>query len=58
MLTAQRRVRTTERRGSMNNEQKKEYVKPEISIIEMGHEANLLQGSDCVGDCLNGAWND
>lgn len=42
----------------MNNEQKKEYSKPEITIIEMGHEANLLQGS-CVGEgCTNGEWID
>lgn len=55
MLTAQRRVRITERRGSMNNEQKKEYVKPEISIIEMGYDASLLQGSiDCsVDNCID-----
>ena len=33
----------------MNNEQKKDYAKPEITIVEMDHDTNLLQES-CVGE--------
>jgi len=32
----------------MNNEQKNEYIKPEMTIIEMVHDASLLEES-CVG---------
>ena len=33
----------------MNNEQKNEYIKPEMTIIEMVHDASLLEES-CVGE--------
>ena len=33
----------------MNNEQKKEYVKPEMTVIEYGHQSDLLCAS-CYGD--------
>lgn len=29
---------------------KKEYVKPELEIIELAHKTNLLNGSDPEGD--------
>ena len=40
----------------MNNEQKKEYSKPEITIIEMGHEANLLNCSDAPNEPMCADW--
>ena len=45
MLTAQRRVRTTERRYSMNNEQKNEYIKPGMTVFEIAYENKLLVDS-------------
>lgn len=36
----------------MNNEQKNEYIKPEMTIIEMVHDASLLEES-CVGEECN-----
>ena len=42
----------------MNNEQKKEYVKPEQRTVKTVHEVILLQGS-CVGKgCAHGEWKD
>ncbi len=42
----------------MDNDQKKEYVKPEITGITTLLQTNLLQGS-CVGDgCARGEWID
>ena len=40
----------------MNNKLKNEYIKPEITIIEMIHEASLL---DCSGEGgVNTGWVD
>lgn len=42
----------------MNNDQKKEYVRPEITGVKMLLQTNLLQGS-CVGEgCAHGEWKD
>ena len=30
----------------MMEEQKKEYIVPELTVVEMGHQAALLDGSD------------
>lgn len=31
--------------GKMNLKQKKEYMAPEMEVVEMGSQTNLLQGS-------------
>ncbi len=42
----------------MNNEQKKEYVKPELTVVKTVHKVILLGGS-CVGEgCAHGEWKD
>ena len=41
----------------MNNEQKKDYAKPEITIVEMVHDTNLLQDS-IVETCWGGGEGD
>ena len=35
----------------LETEQKKEYVAPQMEIVEMGHDTSLLNGSPCVGYC-------
>jgi hypothetical protein len=41
----------------MDNDQKKEYVKPEITGITTLLQTNLLQGS-CGDRCAYGEWID
>jgi hypothetical protein len=45
----------------MNLKQKKEYMAPEMEVVEMGYQMNLLEGSpeypldganDCGGGCV------
>ena len=31
--------------GKMNLKQKKEYMAPEMEVVEMGYQTNLLEGS-------------
>ncbi len=47
--------------GKMNLKQKKEYMAPEMEVVEMGYQMNLLEGSpeypldganDCGGGCV------
>ena len=35
----------------LKTEQKKEYVVPQMEIVEMNHDTSLLSGSPCVGYC-------
>ena len=41
--------------GKMNLKQKKEYMAPEMEVVEMGYQMNLLEGS--LGDVDPSAGN-
>lgn len=34
----------------MNNEQKKEYVQPEMTVLDYGYQANVLFSGSCDGN--------
>lgn len=38
-------------------EQKKDYVKPEMTVYEYAHKANLLQGSCDHDGCMEAEFN-
>jgi hypothetical protein len=38
------------------NEQKKEYVKPQMTVVEMVEESCLLCGSSDPEDCVEVEW--
>ena len=40
--------------GKMNLKQKKEYMAPEMEVVEMGYQTNLLNGSE-YSEPLDGA---
>jgi len=37
-----------------NEQQKKIYIAPSIEVVELAHQANLLDASDCNGNCIDG----
>ena len=42
----------------MNNEQKKKYIKPETTILEMDYEGNLLEDSCTAPGGICVGWDD
>lgn len=42
----------------MKNEQKKEYVKPEMTVVEYEHENDLLCASNCGDGIVKTIFDD
>ena len=57
LIMVRKLLRNRSNKMEKEEEQKKEYVKPEMTVYEYAHQANLLQGSCNHDGCMEAEFN-